>query len=381
MLIEFGMKNYFCFEEGVTISFELDKNCPKTISHGKSFTTLLAVKGANGSGKTQILKGLSFLGWFCTSSFLYKPEEQMGILPFFDSKNPSYLYAKFIRGDVTYLYELTATMIEIHKEVIYRTKAKGRRTKIFERKKNEITHLIDEFSQLAKINLRGNASVISTAHQYAFKELDDIYNFFDTMISNVTFGGLSDAGVDINIVSSHMHSSKKILNFTKSFIHECDVGISDVQIHSRKNEDNKDEYYPVFIHENEGKKHSLTGQTESSGTKMLFKELFRYHVVLEGGGTLVLDEFDRHLHPHILPKLCKLFEDPDINKHNAQLLFSTHDGEILNYLGRYRTYLVNKEANASYAYRLDEIPGDILRNDRPILPSYNDGKIGGVPKL
>jgi hypothetical protein len=43
--------------------------------------------------------------------------------------------------------------------------------------------------------------------------------------------------------------------------------------------------------------------------------------------------------------------------------------------------LVNKEDNESFAYRLDEIPGDILRNDRPILPAYNDGKIGGIPKL
>jgi hypothetical protein len=43
--------------------------------------------------------------------------------------------------------------------------------------------------------------------------------------------------------------------------------------------------------------------------------------------------------------------------------------------------LVNKENTESYCYRLDEIPSDILRNDRLISPAYNQGKIGGVPKI
>jgi hypothetical protein len=53
----------------------------------------------------------------------------------------------------------------------------------------------------------------------------------------------------------------------------------------------------------------------------------------------------------------------------------------MDFLGRYRTILVNKENNESYGYRLDEISGDIIRNDRPISPAYNAGKIGGVPHV
>jgi len=41
---------------------------------------------------------------------------------------------------------------------------------------------------------------------------------------------------------------------------------------------------------------------------------------------------------------------------------------------------VNKDENKSYSYRLDEIPGDMIRNDRPIEPIYRSGKIGGVPR-
>jgi hypothetical protein len=50
-------------------------------------------------------------------------------------------------------------------------------------------------------------------------------------------------------------------------------------------------------------------------------------------------------------------------------------------LGKYKIVIVNKEENESYLYRLDEIPGDILRPDRPITPAYRANKIGGKPRI
>ena len=94
-----------------------------------------------------------------------------------------------------------------------------------------------------------------------------------------------------------------------------------------------------------------------------------------------MDEFDTDFHPHMLKKIVSYFDDEKLNVHNAQMLFSTHNTNILEYLGKYRTVLINKESSESYGYRLDEIPGDIIRNDRPIAPVYNSGKIGGVPRL
>ena len=37
--------------------------------------------------------------------------------------------------------------------------------------------------------------------------------------------------------------------------------------------------------------------------------------------------------------------------------------------------------NESFLYRLDEIPGDMIRKNRPISPIYNANKIGGKPKI
>ena len=65
------------------------------------------------------------------------------------------------------------------------------------------------------------------------------------------------------------------------------------------------------------------------------------------------------------------------------MIFTTHNDNIMDIMGKYRITLLNKDKCESYAYRLDEIPGDILnlRNDRSILRVYNEGKIGGVPRL
>ena len=79
--------------------------------------------------------------------------------------------------------------------------------------------------------------------------------------------------------------------------------------------------------------------------------------------------------------IINLFEDDNINKSSAQLIFTSHHTKIMDKLGKYRTVFVNKEDNESFLYRLDEIPGEILRPDRSLMPAYNSYKIGGRPKV
>lgn len=379
MLLEFGFKNFFSFREGATISFRLDANCPKSVSRGRDFSTVLAVKGANASGKTQVLKALSFLEHFATRSFGLEPDATIPLSTFFDSPDPAEFYAEFRLEDVVYTYELACTDAEVKRETIFRRKS--RRSKVFERIGSEIVHTGRGFEGLEQVKLRANASIVSTAHQYELPELQPVYDFFRRVVTNVGYGGMREEPWDIGNISKLLHANPEALSFVNEFIRECDAGVQEVYIRSTKDAEGKEEFYPIFLHINDGKKHPITEYTESSGTKALLRVLPLYKAVVDAGGVLALDEFDVHLHPHILPKLLQLFLDSKRNPKNAQLLFTTHDGEILDSLGRYRTYLVNKTENESFVYRLDEIPGDILRNDRPILPIYRAGKIGGVPRV
>ena len=113
----------------------------------------------------------------------------------------------------------------------------------------------------------------------------------------------------------------------------------------------------------------------------LFGNLMNYYDVLSLGGVLVLDEFDINLHPDILPHLLDLFLVKDNNPLDAQLLFTSHNTEIMDILGRYRTYIFEKEGNESFCYRLDEPKAPSLRNDRPVSVPYRKHLIGGFPRI
>lgn len=384
MLLEFGFRNYFSFKEGGVISFKLPKNCPKNISKDKDFTNLIGVKGKNASGKTNILKAVSFVFQFASDSFNTKPDEEIFIKNFYENDEDTDFYVEFRSRNIEYRYELTLNKYKVVSETLLR-KVK-RWSKVIERHDNEFTLINEDYKALKHINLRSNASFISTAHQYSLSELDNlesVYWFFSSILTNVGFFGLRDSLItteSIDLISSHYYKNPNILEFVKEIICECDTGVSDIEILTQE-ENGKVRHFPIFVHKVGDRKEFVTYHTESSGTKSLFIQLGRYAAITTYGGLLCLDEFDLNLHPYILPLLLNKFLDEDINVGKGQFLFSTHNNEILDFLGRYRTIFVDKQNNESFAYRLDDIPGDILRNDRPILPVYQEGKIGGIPNI
>ena len=378
MILEFGFCNFFSFKEEAIVSFRLDANCPSSISLGRDYATALGIKGANGSGKTQVLKALSFLVHFITHSFNQKPDDLIGVDPFFGSKESSEFYIELLVNGVVYRYEVELNNKEVKREAVFRTNRK--KILLVERIGNTIKYRTAALKQLDAIKLRKNASLISTANQYEIKVLKEFYDACSAIFGNVVYSGFKDS-MDIGTVAQYLSTDEDALRFIKDFISACDAGISDLSIKKIKDKEDNEIYYPVFTHESGGVAHALTDIAESNGTKSLFRWLLLYYVALQSGGVAIVDEIDMNLHPHILPKILNLFLSRDINTKNAQLIFATHDTEILEILGRYRTYLVAKEDNESYAYRLDEIPGDLIRNDRPIRPVYNSGRLGGVPRL
>ncbi|ACD96697.1 AAA family ATPase [Trichlorobacter lovleyi] len=380
MLTKFGARNFCSFKEWIVISFELDKNCPEHISNGKPISNVMCVKGANGSGKTNALKILTFLSDFCKNSFSYKPESQINLQTYFNNDDPAEFFVDFIFSGIEYRYELKASKNEVVSEKLHRKQ--NRMTKVLDRNREKLS-CIKEFDDVKIVKLRSNASIISTANQYEISVISPVYSFFNYMLSNVNFLGLrdSDSMQSVDLISEYYHNHDDIFDFVKSYISKFDKDIKSIKIASHKNDKNEDVYFPIFEFEVSGELKYLTYYNQSSGTKSLYRQLAEYKLVLMTGGILILDEFDVFLHPHILPELLRCFMDDSINTNGAQIIFTTHNSEILDLMSKYRTILINKEENESYGYRLDEIPGDILRNDRSLLPVYKSGKIGGVPRL
>lgn len=378
MLLEFGAENFCSFKEGFEISFQKSKNSTEDIA------TIIAVKGANASGKTNVIKVLSFLQNFVTDSFSkYKPKDKIDIYPYFDSDEPIQMYAIFLEDDIEYRYELVLSATKVINEKIWR---KDKRDTLLIERDEETIHTIKEYSELKTINLnRKNASIVSIAKQYAIPQIDTFYNLFNNIITNVYSLGKTDNKdmfLTVEEVSKIYFENKDVLDAVNHFLQKADTGISHIKILKRKNEETgKIIYYPVFYYSIDGEDKFLTYYEQSSGTQSLYLQLHLYFTIVISGGVLAFDEFDINLHPDLLPMLLDFFENKESNPKNAQLILTTHNYDIMDRLGKYRTVLVNKEDNESFLYRLDEIPGDIIRNDRPISPIYNANKIGGKPRI
>lgn len=379
MLLKFGANNFACFKEGIEISFELGANCPSTISKGNSAANLLCVKGANGSGKTIVLKILAFLEEFCCNSFNKKPDKNILIDSFFENDDPIDIFCDFKFQNTKYRYELCLTKRGIISEKLSR-KVK-RLSTILERTDNKLTYCIKEFDEINRIKLRANASLISTAHQYEIACIRPSYQFFNSIITNFSWFGRSSFSTDHRRITNYYKNNPQAFKKAIKIIKESDLGITDIKINESKDEEGKKYYYPIFHHDADIKNNWLTYYSQSLGTQTLFISIPYYLLTLKNGGVLVMDEFDINFHPQILPKIVSFFDDKEMNAKDSQMIFSTHNTDILEYMGKYRTVLINKESSESYGYRLDEIPGDIIRNDRPIAPIYKSGKIGGIPRL
>jgi len=376
MLLEYGAKNFFSFKEGFEISF----------CNSKSIATVMALKGANASGKTNAIKALSFLSWFAVSSFSkLQPNEKIPFSPFFHNKDEiTELYARFLYEGIEYIYELELTKDQVVKEILY--KKEKRLTKVLERSGDKLSYISKKMKDLKAIKInRNNASIISIANQYEIEAIEPFYRLFKNIFTNVgVYGKQPNEKIFTSYteISKFYANNRDIFDFVVDFLKKADTGIDDIEIVEKEDPETGEKLFvPIFLFKIDGETRELSFYEQSNGVQSLYIQLGFYATVLKDGMVLALDEFDINLHPDLLPWIVNFFEDETFNKNHAQFIFTTHNNEIMDRLGKYRVVFVNKEENESYLYRLDEIPGDMLRNDRPITPVYQANKIGGRPRI
>ena len=137
-----------------------------------------------------------------------------------------------------------------------------------------------------------------------------------------------------------------------------------------------------LLHEDaEGNLKSLDFRTEESdGTKVVAALIGVCLWALETGRTLFVDELDRSLHPFILISLIKLFKSKRYNKTNAQLVFTAHDPTPLDedLLRVSEVGIINKTIVGGTSFRrLCEYKG--TRNVSNFRKQYLAGVYSGIP--
>ncbi len=105
---------------------------------------------------------------------------------------------------------------------------------------------------------------------------------------------------------------------------------------------------------------------------------------LQRGTSLLVDEVDASLHPILVAELVRLFQDPAVNMRGAQLIFNSHDSNLLSdavtarVLGRDQIWFTDKDRDTGAA-RLYQLLDFDPRKQESIGKRYLDGRYGAVP--
>ncbi|WP_158843069.1 AAA family ATPase [Saccharothrix deserti] len=124
---------------------------------------------------------------------------------------------------------------------------------------------------------------------------------------------------------------------------------------------------------------------ESAGTRSWLGLLPAVLLVLREGGVLVIDEIDASLHSLLSARLVALFNDPETNVADGQLIFTTHDATLLHppladeVLDRDEVWFVEKDQKgASTLHPLSDFKP---RREDNLERRYLAGQYGGVPHV
>jgi len=405
MLHEFSLKNFSSFADEATVSFRVGQHAPDNTlfvdtPSGERISKMLTVIGPNASGKTNLLKGLTFLRWFMLSSFrILEPKDGIPVDAFAFTEKPSGKLSFSLTFELAsgiYRYGIEIQENRVVNERLDRMTDKNFNY-LFKRewntstKTNEIKEQQLNFDiPVVKNLVRDNCSLLSVLRQTENKNLSDVFAYLDCLLSNVNRFGRDPAHVSqINLVlnaAEYFYDHPELKAIAERLLTEkLDLGLSGIDIHKKDipSADQKKSttlFYPYGIHDIGGVKYRLPLIAESNGTQHTFVLLLLLLPILRSGGVAVIDEFEVNLHPQMISPILDLFLDVETNPKNAQLLFSTHSIEVLRKLDKTQVLLVEKDDNCrSHVCRLDEIKG--VRRDVDLYAKYMSGAFGAVPRI
>lgn len=405
MLHSFTFKNFLSFKERTQVSFALTQ---KAGSHGwdvpspagQRLAMALAVIGANGAGKTSLIKPVAFLSWFVKHSFLQNaPNGKIPIKPHFSTPEEPVEFeieADDLNGTL-WRYQLTATPERVLHEAVYRrlNKKHAKFSYVFvrdwDRASQEYVIKQDGFdlNPAEAKKVRPNASLISTAAQYGVELAQHLIGA--NVASNIIQVGRVDPNLGFLNASIFFHENAALKRQMENILRNLDLGLSGVEIKELDISMPPDmklpdgtklpSQYQVFgVHTlKDGSRHELQMAEESSGTRTAFTQLAYLLSVLADGGIAVIDELESDMHPHMIEPLLDLFASPHTNPHNAQIIFTSHSIEVIGLLGKSQIYLVEKKDCESKAWRLDTMDG--VRVQDNLYAKYMSGAYGAVPQL
>lgn len=381
------------------------------------FVPVSAFFGENASGKSTIIE----------SFFIFQniiKNNKLEYLPnILNTKNKNIRFElEMIINKISYVYILEYNLNSILEESLYKNKnivysIQNKKTnfdniiiknnKLFNK---ETINNIFETACIDKINGNIQTKLFLSCIKEQFQSLnDDISIFYKNIIENleIYLSNSFPTGYSIDKLSPNNSDEELQNSFNEiiSILQKLDLGIKSA-VFKRENKEQLNEsinltkYSSIKLNNNIISLDSITTQhknvqgqlvnfnfkqQESLGTQKLFGIIGIFLDVLKNGKVLIIDELEQSLHPILLKSLIMMFKDKRYNKNNAQLIFTTHNTDILdnNILRISEVNIVSKTLkNGTKTNNLSEFKNEdskTIRNVTNFRKGYLNGLYGGIP--
>ncbi|HLP88311.1 MAG TPA: ATP-binding protein [Nostocaceae cyanobacterium] len=424
MLIEFQVGNFLSFKDIVTFSMvaseinsqdeELDENNVFSVNEELNLLKTTAIYGANASGKSNLAKAFSFMKYFViNSSKETQVTDYIEVNPFRLSteteEQPSFFQATFYLNKKIYKYGFKVSKYQVVEEWLF-CQAKIKEYKLFQRNKNKINVNNRSFKEGVSLEskTKRNSLFVSVVAQFNGKISEEIIKWFADCQVISGSGRYDDF---YKTVTLKLLESPLIKKDSIKLIKELDLSIQDINITKEKislenlPSSMPDELKSIILrsssnelssiytyHEKFNENGEVIGlekfdleENESEGTKKLFYFSALLLHALRFSQILIIDELDAKLHPIITHKIIELFNSKKYNSKSAQLIFMTHDTNLLNpnlfgsrLLRRDQIWFTEKnQQGATDLYSLAEY--DDIEEDDSFAVDYIRGRYGAIP--
>ena len=420
MLISFSVKNFRSFLQNQELSLvrsalggRTDGVIESKVELGVDLLRVAAIYGPNASGKTNLLRAITFLRLAVLNSHQrWSPTGDIPVEPFLLARKsaeeePAEFVIKFAVAKVRYEYGVWLSRKAVQREWLFAYPS-GKRQVWFERdvESDPVFRFGKKFTgenRVIESLTRQNSLFLSTAAQNNHELLLPIYGWFRDHLLLVNHGSRSES---VSLTAQMCSDSDRQLEVVK-LLAAADLGIQSVDVKQRpalpesrkmlaafrsalpvELRDGLPEDAPAvmeirFKHSggSNGGAMELPIEQESQGTIALFSLAGPALKALSEGHTLLVDELDSSLHTHLARAIVTLFNSPSTNPHGAQLVFNTHDTNLLtgDLLRRDQIWLCEKDASG--ATSLLPLSDYRVRKVDNIERGYLMGRFGAVPIL
>ena len=388
---------------------------------------MAAIYGANGAGKSNMLKGVDFIKLLVTNKdFLNQSKVSRYFYALKDdpASQPITLTIEFVtKAGKAFIYSVGIAKDGIKFETLMESGLGAKENKeVFTREGDTLSFTVkpsDEVQQMIKAWLEKNpfASLLTINDDMPVlsdKNIDIVKNWFQEELVLLNFHSLNPALIEL------LRRNKKITAFTSDLFKAVDLGINTVKVQTEDFDEwirsHNEEQLPIeeFIEElnkmqsggiSEITKNRITRNftiedgvrkisqlmfeqfgkngfskdmdivAQSDGTVRLLTLVPAFYDAIKNSKTVLIDEIEHSIHPHLIRELVKIFSK---QKTTGQLIFTTHETCLLDqkFIRTDEVWLVEKKDGSTHMYSLNDFK---IHNTINIANGYMEGRYGAIP--